>query len=273
LAGRATDYQPLAIPFVPGDEFVTTQLRSLVGGTALAAGLWFLSTATAASTLAKETYKKAAEADIVQLQKHLTTCDADAKEAKRYGPTAKAIAMDIVLYAESLGDSTLKDQALKVAEKIGSKDYKEAVAAAKGLTVKPGSEPLTAGGAALLAKFNLDEVMSPFRGAKSGGLNMEKDIRDIRDGKLKVNAADVELLAARTTALLEYACLMPNDKAKTNKANQDEWTKLSKDSIEATKKMADEAAKGKAANDKEIIKQVKLLDAKCVLCHNKYRDD
>jgi cytochrome c556 len=49
--------------------------------------------------------------------------------------------------------------------------------------------------------------------------------------------------------------------------------KLSKDSIDLTKKLDEEAAKGKGANEKEIVKLIKSLDAKCVVCHNKFRDD
>jgi hypothetical protein len=251
---------------------VSTQLRSLVGGTALVAGVWFFSGAVAAPPLAKDTYKKAVEADIAQLQKHLTTCDSDPKEAKRYGPTAKTLAMILAMEGEALGDSALKDQALKVADKIIAKNFKEAITAAKELTVKPGAAPLPAG-LAQLNKVSLDEIMSPFRVATVGGLNIEKDIRSIRDGKMAVNPAEVEVLATRTAILLDYAAAQPNDKAKTNKANMDEWVKLSKDSIELTKKLGDEAAKGKGANEKEIVKLVKALDAKCVVCHNKYRDD
>jgi len=264
----------LSLPvFLPqGDEFVSTQLRSLVGGTALIAGLWFLSGAAAAPPLAKDTYKKAAEADIAQLQKHLTTCDNDAKEARRYGPTAKSMAMVLAMYGEATGDSALKAQALKVAEAIAAKNFKDALAAAKGLATKPGAAPLPPGGLAQLNSYALEEVMSPFRLAKVGGLDIEKDIRALRDKKLAVNPADVEVLAARTAVLLDYAATMPNDKAKANKANMDEWAKLSKDSIDIAKKLGDEAAKGKAA-EKEIITLIKSLDAKCVICHNKFRDD
>ncbi len=251
---------------------MTNPLRSLVGGTALAAGLCFLSGA-AAPSLAKDTYKKAAEVDIAQLQKHLTTCEGDAKDAKRYSPTAKSVAMMLAMYAEAIGDSTLKDQAIKVADQIGAKNYKEALATAKGLAVKPGSAPLAAAGLAQLNKVSLDDVMSPFRVSNVGGLNIEKDIRGLRDGKIPVNPADIAVLAARTAVLLDYASALPNDKAKTNKANSDEWMKLSKDSIDLTKKLDEEAAKGKGANEKEIVKLIKSLDAKCVVCHNKFRDD
>jgi hypothetical protein len=253
---------------------VTTQLRILVGGTALAAGLLFLAGVNAAPpSLSKDTYKKVAEADIAQLQKTLATCESDASAAKRYGPTAKSVAMMLALYGEATGDTALKDQALKVAEAVGSKKFDAASAAAKSLAVKPGTKPLEPGNLAKTGKYSLDEVMSPFRGGTVGGLNIEKDIRSIRDEKMPVNAADVEVLAARTAVLLDFATAMPNDKATTNKANTAEWEKLSKDSIDIAKKITDEAAKGKGANAKEIVKLIKALDAKCVVCHNKFRDD
>lgn len=250
---------------------MTTQLRVLTGLTALAAGLCFLAGAVAAPPLAKDTLKKAAEADIAQLHKHLKTCEEDAKEAKRFGPTAMSIAMVLALYGEASGDKELKSQALKVAEAISAKNYKEAAAAAKGLAVKPGAAPLPAGEVAKFKKYGLDEVMSPFRAATVGGLNIEKDIRGIRDGKIPVKSADVELLAARTASLLHFAEKMPNDKATVNKKNQEEWDNLSRSSVEICKKLTDEAAKPKP-NEKEIVKLIKGLDAKCVDCHDKFRD-
>src|SRR5580658_2723434 len=122
---------------VQGDEFVTTQLRLLVGGTALVAGLWCLAGATAAPpSLSKDTYKKVAEADVAQLQKTLATCESDASSAKRYGPTAKSQAMMLAVYGEASGDKALKDQALKIADAVGAKKFDVASAAAKSLTVK-----------------------------------------------------------------------------------------------------------------------------------------
>jgi hypothetical protein len=253
---------------------VTTQLRLLVGGTALVAGLCFLAGVTAAPPpLSKDSYKKVVEADIAQLQKTLATCESDASSAKRYGPTAKSVAMILAMYGEVTGDKDLRDQALKVAESVGAKKFDAASAAAKKLAFKPGAKPLESANLAKLGKYSLDEVMSPFRGGMVGGLNIEKDIRSIRDEKMTVVPADVEVLAARTAILLDYAMGMPNDKATTNKDNTKEWEKLTKDSLDITKKISDEAAKGKAANSKEIVKLIKSLDAKCVVCHNKFRDD
>jgi hypothetical protein len=246
----------------------------LVGGTALVAGIAFLAGANAAPpALSKETYKKVAEADIAQLQKTLATCETDASSAKRFGPTAKSLAMMLAMYGEITGDKALKDQALKVADAVASKKFDAASAAAKGLAVKPGAAPLAPSGLAKIGKYSLDEVMSPFRGGKVGGVNIESDIRALRDKKMTLVPADVEVLAARTAILLDYSMTMPNDKATTNKENTALWEKMSKDSVELAKKISDEAAKGKTANSDEIVKMIKSLDAKCVNCHNKFRDD
>jgi len=169
-------------PFDEGEEFVTTQLRLLAGGTALVAGLWFLAGVSAAPpTLSKDTYKKAVEADIAQLQKTLATCDGSESDAKRHGPTAKSLAMLLAVYGEATGDKAFKEQALKVADAVSAKNFKDAIAAAKGLSSKPGKEPLPPTELFKHNKYALDEVMSPFRTSKVGGLDIEKDIRGLRD--------------------------------------------------------------------------------------------
>lgn len=250
-----------------------TQLRLLVGGTALAAGLWFLSVATAAPpALPKDAIKKAAEADISQLQTHLATCEKNAKDANRFGPTAKSLAMMLALDAEALGDKALKDQSLKVADLISAKKYTDALGNSKSLSVKEGTAPLAAADLSKYSKYGLDDVMSPFRPTTTGGLNLEKDVRGIRDGKLPATPAELEVLAARTATLLAYAAALPNDKATTNKMNTEEWTKFCKSSIDLTRQISEEAVKGKNGKSPEITKLFKALDAKCVDCHNKYRD-
>lgn len=252
---------------------MTIHLRLLVGGAALVAGMCMLASAGASPPLSKESYKKAAEANIEQLQKHLSTIDAKPADAKRYAPTAQSLCMMLAMDAEALGDKGLKEKALKVADQIVGKKFKDALDASKTLAVSPGAAPLPPADLTRLSKYGLDEVMSPFRVSTVGGLNIEKDIRGIRDGKMTPNPADVGVLAVRTAVLLDYAMAMPNDKAKTSKANTEEWTKLSKDSIDLARQISDEAAKGKSASNANIVKLVKSLDAKCVVCHNKYRDD
>ena len=251
---------------------MTTQLRLLTGGTALVAGLYFLTAVSAAPPLDKDVYKAVAEADVAQLQKHLETINTKPDQVKRYAPTAKALAVMLATYGEATGDEALKTAAGKTAEAIGKKDYKGAAEAAKGLAVKAGSAPLKSSDLAKTHKFSLEEVMSPFRGSKVGGLNIEKDIRDTMNGKIPVDPATIELIGARTAVLGEYSVTMPNDKASTNDANKKKWEGWSKDMVEMGKKLSDMGAKGKAADSKEIIKLLKSLDAKCSDCHNAFRD-
>lgn len=249
---------------------MTTRIRLTVGSIALLAGACSIAHA-AAPALPAESYKKAAEADLAQLKKHLETCDAEPAQAKRFGPTAKAVALMVALYGEATGDEALRDGGVKAAEAIAKKDYKGALAAVKDLAPKGGSKALADGKVHSKAKFGLEEAMSPFRGGKVGGLNIEKDIRDA----MKSGTADpaaLQLLAVRTAALGEFTAAFPNDKAKTNKGNEAKWDKWSKDMVDLSKKIDAEAAKGKAADAKEIVKTLKLLDAKCSDCHNEFRD-
>ncbi len=248
-----------------------TRLRFLVGSIALLAGLCFLAGAGAAPVLPPETYKKAADADIAQLKEHIKTCDTEPTQVKRFAPTAKSLAMILAMYGEATGDTALRDGSLKVAEAIAKKDFKAAGTAAKDLAAKGTGKALPAGGLAGKAKFGLEEAMSPFRGSKVGGLNIEKDIRDMMKGGA-IDPSALQVLAARTAILGEYTIGFPNEKASINAANKAKWEKWSKDMIEVSKKLDAEAGKGKGANNNELVKMLKLLDAKCSDCHNEFRD-
>jgi hypothetical protein len=256
---------------------VTTQLRLLAGGTSLVVGLWFLSAAPAAPELPMDAYQKVVPADIAQLQKHLDhivdNLAANPKEANRYGPTTRGLAMMLASAAEATGDETLRTDALKLAAVLEKKQWKEAAAMAKKLAAKPGAAPLKPANVHTMHKFNIEEVMSPFRSATVGGMNIEKDIRAIRDKKLTVDPAAIELLAARVAILNDFASHFPNDKATVSKAKTDQWEKFTRDSIDLSKKLAEEAAKGKRANPGELTKLVTLIDAKCTSCHKEFRDD
>lgn len=256
---------------------MTTKHRLLAGGTAIVAGLWFLTGAGAAPDLPADSYKRAITADIAQLQKHLnhivTNLEKSPREANRYGPTTRGLAMALALSAEATGDEGLQGTALKLADMLGKKNWKGAEALAKTLASKPGAAPLKPGNLHSKSNFALDEVMSPFRGSTVGGVNIEKDIRGIRDGKIAPDPVAIEIIAVRSGLLSDFAMHMPNDKATVNKAKTDEWVKLCKDSIEISNKLAKEAAKGRGANAKEMVGMVKALDAKCVSCHKDFRDD
>lgn len=242
------------------------KFRLSAGAVALATGLWFLTTATAAPpALPKEAYKRAAAADITFIQESLKGGSPD----KRAVPTIKAVAMLLAVYGEASGDAGLTTEALKVAEAMSKKDFKAADAAAKNLAgAKGGSAPKAP--LHTLHKFDLAEVMSPFRVSKVGGMNIEKDIRDaIKAGTIDPKQA--ELIGARTAAISDYTFHYPTDKATTNKALQDKWEKWSKEMGEISKSLAEEAGKGKA-DQKALNTTLKKLDANCTNCHNEFRN-
>jgi hypothetical protein len=259
-----------------------------VGGTALFAGLWLLSAAAAAPILPKDTYKKAAEADIAQLQKHLAVINGDPMEAKRYAPTVKSLAMMLAMYGEATGDEALRGQALKVGEASskllaearkpendkGIRDACEAVSKlAKDLAVKSGNAPLTPANLQNQNKFALDEVMSPFRAARVGGLNIDRDLKDMtkKVGAAPVDPEAVELLAARTSILGEYMQHFPNAKV-NNQAKLARWEKWSKQTVELSKLLAEESSKGKKADEANLLGLLKKLNANCSECHTENRD-
>jgi len=180
--------------------------------------------------------------------------------------------MILAMYGEATGDAPLRDGALKVADAIAKKDYKAAAEAAKGLAAKGTGKALAPSGLEGKAKFGLEEVMSPFRASKVGGLNIDKDMRDMMKGTTPIDMSALQLLAARTAVLGEYSVAFPNEKATINAANKAKWDKWSKEMTEISKKLDAEAAKGKTADSKEIVKMLKMLDAKCLDCHNEFRD-
>lgn len=288
---------------------MTTKLRLFAGGTALAAGLLFLSGATtAAPALPKDAYKKAAEADIAALKEHLKTLSESPEDPniKGHYRSARALSVMLAYYAEAVGDKDLREQSLKVAEELGklrkaaftptakrATDGSNKVLAAGGkaagelaakLAVKPGAKPLDSTIASQHAKYKIDleEIMGPFRpgenkaaGKHYGGMNIEKDIRDAikKDMPVKLEAPAIELIAIRTAAIGEFAVHMPNDKAAGTQANKDKWEKWTKDMIDLSGKLQAEAAKGKSADAKAMLKMLDAIDGKCKVCHNEFRDE
>ena len=149
-----------------------------------------------------------------------------------------------------------------MAAALAKKDYAKAGELAKGLSAPKG-------GPAAKFEYDLEDVMSPFRIAKSGGLNIEKDIRDAaKDGKIDGKAAEV--IGARSAALASYTEKMPNDKAKTNPAMTARWEKYAKDMAAAGKELCEAAGKNDA---KAITAALKKLDASCSNCHNDFRNE
>ncbi len=263
---------------------MTQTLRLTAGGTALAAGLWLLTAATAAPALSKDIYKKVVAADLAQLKAHLATISDDPAQARRFSPTVKSLTMMLAMYGEASGDEALRSGSLKAAaaaEKLikeaGKKGneagIKEAAAAvakiAESLSYQPGPMPLAPSGLEKSENFSLEEIMSPFRGKTVGGLNIDRDIRELAK---KPDVSAIEILAARTAVLGEYMLAKPNEKATLNKANRDKWEKWSRETIELSRQITEEAGK-KGADTKALSGLLTKLNAKCSDCHNSFRDD
>ena len=240
---------------------MTRKLRLLTGGTALVAG--FVCLTAAAADLPPESTKKAVAADVAALQGKVDEIVADPAKGRGKARTAKAVALTLVAY----GDAATKGQAAKVLLALDKKDYKGAAEAAKGLSA-PKADPAALKG--IDGKYDLEDVMSPFRPARSGGLNIEKDIKDATKAGGKIDAKDAELIGVRTAALAGYTLKLPNDKAKTNPSTTAKWERWSKEMAAASKDLADEAGKGGDA--KKIQTLLKRLDASCSNCHNDFRD-
>lgn len=263
---------------------MTHLLRTLVGCAALATGAWLLAgAATAANTpdIPAESYKKAADADIKFLQTRLGELVKKEAAGDKIldGQVKPALGVALLLgaYADVLGDAALKTDALKVAEAINGKKFKDADALAKKLTAKvgtgkPGAMPAPTG---IKTETMLMAVMSPTRAASVGGLNLDRDIKDLSKVKdpAKLDPAAVEILGVRSAVINAYGFHHPNDKAKTNDTNKKKWEKWSAESTDLSKKVAVEAAKGAKANEKELRTNLGLLNRTCTECHNIFRDD
>lgn len=276
---------------------MTNKLRLPAGGTALAAGLLFLSGALAAP-LSNETLKKAAETDIATLKEYLDVLAKTPEDpnAKGFYRSARAMSMMLAYYGEQLGDAALREQSLKVAEelekiskaartptakratdgsnKVIADGAKAASALAGKLAVKPGAAPLKATPLYTMHKIDLEEIMGPFRrGEKYGGMNIEKDIRDsMKAGSPPIDPAAAQLIGARTAVIGEYTLHMPTDKAAMG-ANKAEWEKWTKQMIELSHNLSAEAGKGKSADQGAMRKLLDGIDGMCRECHNKYRDE
>lgn len=204
------------------------------------------------------------ERDIGYLQKELAKTP-----EKRAVPTLKTTAMLIALHAQNTGQAGLQDQALKVAEALSKKDYAGAKTAAAGL--KPGA----AGKADAVNlhekyEFDLAELMSAYRNATVGGLNMEKDIRT--QAKSVTDPKKVGEIGARIVLVSHYTLKMPAEKAAANPSNRKKWDGYSNDTQKLAAEIATEAGKGAGADKAALSKKLKALDASCTACHNEFRD-
>lgn len=240
---------------------MTAKLRRPAGAIALAAGICLLTSAsTLLAELPKETAKKVREADIEQLQKKVEIIAADPAKTRGTVYTVRGLALMLAKH----GDEALTAQAARVVEAIEKKDYKAASEAAKGLSAPKG-------GAAPKFEYDLADVMSSYRLERSGGLNIEKDIRDYRKAK-KIEPKDAELIGARSALIASYTTKMPNDKAMTNPAMTKKWERWSQEMETTGTELADEGAKGDKADQVKMVSILSKLEASCTNCHNDFRD-
>jgi hypothetical protein len=253
-------------------------LRSLGCFAALALGLCALTAPAAdAPDLPKDSVKKAADADLKFVQARVA--ELAQKQAKgekvldgRLKPALGA-ALCLAAYGDALGDAALKAGGTKIAEALAKKDVKTADMVAKGLAVKPGTGKAGALTSPLKPEQTLEVAMSPFRGQTVGGLNIDRDIKDWSKAGAKLDPAAVEVLAVRSAFLNAYAHGAPNDKAKTNPANQKLWDKWASEATTASKSLAAEAAKGAKADEKKMKTLLSGVYGRCNDCHEKFRDE
>ena len=257
-------------------------LRTLVGCAALAAGLWVVTAAAADDAppeLSKESYKKAADADLKFLQTRLADLAKNQAAGNKLAPgqiqPALGVALLLSVYGDALGDANLKADAVKVAEAINKKDFKGADELAKKLAVKPGSGKPGALPSPLKTEAMLAAVMSPFRSGAVGGLNIDRDIKDMTKNMnpTKIDPAAVEILAARSAVINAYGFHHPNEKASVKADNKKKWEQWSTSSVDLSKQIAAEASKGKTADEKKLKTMLTTLNARCTDCHNAFRDD
>lgn len=213
--------------------------------------------------LPKDATKAAAAADVVALQKKLDELAAAEKPAGGGIRTARGLALTLIAY----GDDATKAQAAKVLVGLKDKDIKAGLAAGKDLA-NPKADPGALKG--IDKAYTLDDVMSPFRLARAGtgGLNIEKDIREgIKSGKMV--PADAVIIGARSAALAEYAAKLPVEKALTNATMKAKWERWSKDMATAGKELCEAGGKSDA---KAIVTALKKLDGSCNNCHNDFKE-
>ena len=240
------------------------QLRLACGVGLTAFCIWAVASA-APQDLPKDTAKAATAADVAELQKKLETIAANPEKSKGAIRTAKGLVLSLSIY----GDAATQGQAAKVLLALDKKDIPAALEAAKGLSA-PKADPAAL--KAIDGKFDLEDIMSQFRLAKSGGNNIEKDIRDgMKGGTIDPKAA--ELIGARSSALAVYTEKMPNAKAMVSPAMTKKWEKWSKDMGGAGKELAEEGGKGAKADAKKLVMLLKKLDSSCSNCHNEFRNE
>jgi hypothetical protein len=222
--------------------------------------------------IAKESYRRAVEADIAFLGKALDAIESAPRALDGRVKASKGVAALLMRYADALGDDTQKTRAVRIVALIDAKDWKGAAAASKRLK-DPGPEkpPPKA-----VPQFRHAELFAPFRGQQTGGLGIDRDIKDMTKATTKVDVKLAELIGVRTAVLMELAeeILQPDNETierwgLTKPANWRLWLKWLRDSKVLAREVAVEAAKGDAADHTLLKKLLTNLNARCTDCHSR----
>jgi hypothetical protein len=213
----------------------------------------------------KESFRRAADAEIKFLQKSLAELAAAEKPLQGRINASKSVATLIVRYSEWLGDDALKSQAIKVVLKLEEKDLKGAAEESKSLR-KPKVDQATL--KAALPRVTGD-IFAPFRGGTVGGLNIDRDIKDMIKAKARTEDIDItlaELIGVRSATIIELAAKLPPAVA-DRKMEQRAWDHWIYATNRTARELAIEAAKGEKADRKELRKLLYTLSARCSDCH------
>lgn len=256
-------------------------LKFRIGGAA-AVALFATAITAADPTLSADLSGKTIEADLAHLTKLV-----DLAKTKKVGGRVKSASVLLALYAQDqLGGkdgakmTALRDAALKIAGKaktstVVTKDQaafaSEIAALAKVAPASAVGKPIDPKKILEDTKLELHEVMDLFGSSVGGGMNLEKDIQNLKKEGVKSVAA-AELVGARTAILADLTLWLPNEKAGSG-ASKKQWDDYSAEMKKFSLEIATEAAKGDKADKAKIKTAAGKLDASCTNCHNKFRAD
>jgi hypothetical protein len=210
-------------------------------------------------------HRRAAEADVAALRKLLD----GGKPDRRAGGTIKGLAVMVAAHGQEIRDAELVVRAVAVAEAAAKKDWATADTLARALTLAPGGDVFPKRELHTEAQLSLEDMMSPFRTAKVGGLNVEQDLKAaMRAGQMAPR--DAELLGTRVVVIADLTAQFPpkDPKERGQRLQLQGWEKNVQTMRDVARQLAVEGTKGNG----QVGLLLKRLDASCVNCHNDFRD-
>ncbi len=250
-------------------------------GGAAAVALMATAIVTAEPVLSAAQSGKVIEADLAHLGKLV-----DLAKTKRVGGRVKSASVLLALYAQDhlagkdgAKMAALRDGALKIAGKAKSSSAVTKSAAELATDVAALAKLSAGSGDAkptdlkkIIEETSLDlmDVMDLFSSSIGGGMNIERDIREMKkDGPKGMDEA--YLLAVRTAYISDLTLHLPNEMASSG-AGKKSWDGYTMDMKKFSMEIALEAAKGDKGDKDKIKAAAGKLDASCTNCHNKFRD-